>query len=71
MSKSIIRKINLLLKTSAARTEISDGPYKGGLRRAGPNYFMFVYHLIQRDTSMSIFFVFIFCFFVQFSFFAS
>ena len=33
--------------TSSARAEISDGPHKGGLRRAGPNDFMFVYSLVQ------------------------
>ena len=30
-------------QTSSARAEISDGPHKGGLRRAGPNDLMFVY----------------------------
>ena len=48
--------------TSSARAEISDGPHKGGLRRAGPNNFMFVYNLVQRDLSISMFFVFIFLF---------
>ena len=49
-------------ETSSARAEISDGPHKGGLRRAGPNDFMFVYNLVQRDLSISMFFVFIFLF---------
>ena len=40
-------------KTSSARAEISDGPHKGGLRREGPNDFMFVNNLIQRDLSIS------------------
>ena len=53
---------NILKKTSSAGAEISDGPHKGGLRRAGPNDFMFVYHLIQKDLSMTILFVFIFPF---------
>ena len=34
------------IKTSSAGAEISHGPHKRGLRRAGPNDFMFVYHLI-------------------------
>ena len=46
-----------LKKTSSAGAEISDGPHKGGLRRAGPNDFMFVYNLMQRDLSISIIFV--------------
>ena len=45
------------MKTSSAGAEISDGPHKGGLRRAGPNDFMFVYHLIQRNLYMSILFI--------------
>ena len=49
--------------TSSAGAEISDGPHKGGLRRAGPNDFMFVYKLVQRDLSISMLFVFIFLFF--------
>ena len=49
-------------KTSSARAEISDGPHKGGLKRAGPNDFMFVYNLVQRDLSISMLFVFIFLF---------
>ena len=49
-------------KKSSARAEISDGPHKGGLRRTGPNDFMFVYNLVQRDLSISILFVFIFLF---------
>ena len=48
--------------TSSARAEISDGPHKGGLKRAGPNDFMFVYNLVQRDLSVSMLFVFIFLF---------
>ena len=49
--------------TSSAGAEISDGPHKrGGLRRAGPNDFMFVYNSMQRDLSISILFVFVFCF---------
>ena len=50
------------IKTSSARAEISDGPHKGGLKRAGPNDFMFVYNLVQRDLSISMLFVFIFLF---------
>ena len=46
-------------ETSSAGAEISDGPYKGGLRRDGPNDFMFVNNLIQRDLSISILFVFV------------
>ena len=38
------------LPTSSARAEISDGPNKGGLRRARPNDFMFLYSLVQRDV---------------------
>ena len=34
----------------------------GGLRRAGPNDFMFVCNSMQRDLSISILFVFVFCF---------
>ena len=49
-------------ETSSARAEISHGPHKGGLRRAGPNDFMFVYNSMQRDLSISILFVFVFCF---------
>ena len=45
------------LQTSSAGAEISGGPHKGGLRRAGPNDFMFVYTLTQRDLYMSILFV--------------
>ena len=48
------------LKTSSAGAEISDGLHKGGLRRDGPNDFMFVNNLIQKDLSISILFVFIF-----------
>ena len=47
--------------TSSAGAEISDGPHKGGLRRAGPNDFVFAYNLIQRDLSVSILFL-SFCF---------
>ena len=50
----------LYVETSSAGAERSDGPYKGGLRRDGPNDFMFVNNLIQRDLSISILFVFIF-----------
>ena len=65
--KSIKKYIRLNLciyrqGTSSARAEISDGPHKGGLRRAGPNDFMFVYISMQKDLSISIFFVFIFLF---------
>ena len=48
--------------TSSAKAEISDGPHKGGLRRTGPNDFMFVYNLVQRDLSISMLFVLSFCF---------
>ena len=48
--------------TSSAGGERSDGPHKGGLRRAEPNNFMFVYNLVQRDLSISMLFVFIFLF---------
>ena len=56
--------VNLLPNkvTSSAGAEISDGPHKGALRRAGPNDFMFVYKSMQRDLSISILFVFVFCF---------
>ena len=47
-------------QTSSAGAERSDGPHKGGLRRDGPNDFMFVNDLIQKDLSISILFVFIF-----------
>ena len=43
-----------LIVTSSAGAERSDGPHKGGLRRAGTNDFMFVYNLMQRDLSISI-----------------
>ena len=56
-------QFNVLKKTSSARAEISDGPHKEGLRRAGPNDFMFFYNLVQRDLSISMLFVFIFLFF--------
>ena len=57
------------LKTSSAGAERSDGPHKGGPRRDGPNAFMFVNNLIQRDLSISIPFVFIFlALFVMFFF---
>ena len=49
-------------KTSSAGAERSDGPHKEGPRRDGPNDFMFVNNLIQRDLSISILFVFIFLF---------
>ena len=49
-------------QTSSAGAEISDCPQKGGLRRAGPNDFMFVYNSMQRDLSISILSVFVFCF---------
>ena len=51
-----------IIKTSSARAEISDGPHKGGLKRAGPNDFMFVYNLVKRVLSISMLFVFIFLF---------
>ena len=35
---------------------------RGGLRRDGPNDFMFVNDLIQKDLSISILFVLSFCF---------
>ena len=44
----------MLNSTSNAGAEISGGPHKGGLRRAGPNDLVFVYNLIQRDLFMSI-----------------
>ena len=53
--------------TSSAGAERSDGPHKGGARRTGPNDFMFVYNLMQRDLSISIFFVLL----VMFSFFCN
>ena len=34
---------HFLIKTSSARAEISDGLHKGGLRRAGPNDFIFLF----------------------------
>ena len=50
-------------QTSSAGTEISDGPHKGwGLRRDGPNDFIFVNNSIQKDLSISILFIFIFLF---------
>ena len=56
--------------TSSAREEISDGPHKGGLRRAGPNDFMFVYISMQKDLSISIFFyIYLFVLLVMFSIF--
>ena len=49
--------------TSSAGAEISDGPHKGGgLTRDGPNDFMFVNDLTQKDLSISILFVLSFCF---------
>ena len=42
----------IFYSTSSAGAETSDGPHKGGLRRAGPNEFMFVNNLIQRDLSI-------------------
>ena len=51
------------IKTSSAGAERSDGLHKGGgLRRDGPNDFMFVNDLIQKDLSISILFVLSFCF---------
>ena len=44
---------DLIIPTISARAEISDDPLKGGLKRAGPNDFMFVYNLVQRDLSIS------------------
>ena len=37
-------------KTSSAGAEISDGPHREGLRTGGPNEFMFVYTLMQRES---------------------
>ena len=52
-----------MLETRSAGEEISDGPHKGGgLRRDGPNDFLFVNNLIQKDLYISILFVFIFLF---------
>ena len=60
------------LKTSSAGAERSDGPHKGDPRRNGPNDFMFVNNLIQRDLSISILFDFIFLFLlVMFSIFCN
>ena len=59
----MVKKAQIYKKTSSARAEISDSPHKGGLKRTGPNDFMFVYDLVQRDLSTSIFFVFIFSFY--------
>ena len=42
----------LIMTTSSAGAEISDGPQKRGFRRTGPNDFMFVYNLVQRDLSI-------------------
>ena len=39
---SIYDKMLEISKTSSAGAERRDGPHKGGLRRAGPNDFMFV-----------------------------
>ena len=50
------------MKTSSAGAEISDGMHMGALLTAGPNDFTFVYTLMQRNISMSIIFVFSFCF---------
>merc|ERR1711873_12232 len=61
-----------LKKTSSAGAEISDGPHKGGLRRDGPNDFMFVNNLIQKDLSIfNTFCFYLFVLLVMFSIFCN
>ena len=62
LSVPIVSPSDTSRSTSSAKAEISNGPHKGGLKRAGPNDFMFVYNLVQRDLSISMLFVFIFLF---------
>ena len=50
-----LKQVLLGQKEAAARI-------RGGLRRDGPNEFLFVYNLIQKDLSISNLFVFIFLF---------